>query len=1011
MALVICAVVGNVGRAEVSIAPDNTRQKIVISADVASHWQDGPRQKPRDVWLLKGNCSITQGLATVRGDEAVVWVERQGDFGNPTYTVIAYVNGRVVIGQQPASMKSAGLQNDLGASDTTKPWYGRLYSDFSPEFPIRSPVTAEPDAKPSIYRKAIERHAPPAGIERTQFTEFQPEQIPPPQFSAPVVGSRRVIFESRSGMGFESRGFQNPNNPDESVTIVSGGVRLRIDGLGRTVAGIRVGETLDIEADRVVIWMQGDAKSLLSGQADQAETVPLELYLEGDIIFREGDRIVYAQSMYYNVPAKTGTILNAEAITPVQNYAGALRLRANVLRMVGKDQFIAEGASVTTSRLAMPTYEFRAGTLVLVDAQAPEIDPISGAPAFDPQTGSPVIRHVQTVTSTNNVVFVEGVPVFYWPTLATDAREPTFYIQKAALKNDSIFGTSIETEWNLYQLLGWQDAPKDTDWSLSLDYLSKRGPAVGTKFTYERDFFFNRPERTFGLADAWFIDDDGLDTLGLDRMGLAPEEDIRGRILTRHRQELPNHWQLTAELGFITDRNFQEQFFEQEWDEQPDARSGFELKQTLENASLALAIDSRINDFFMETEQLPRVDHFWIGQSLWMDRLTWYEHTNVGYFRQNPASVPVDPSDRATFGFLPYEVPVEGERISTRQALELPLDTGPMKVVPFVLGEAAHWGETLDQDDLQRVYGQAGIRTSLPIWAVDPAIESHLLNLHGLSHKITLEGEFSVTDASEDLGEFPLYDEIDDNNVQHFRRRLAFQTFGGPPPVPPEFDERFYGVRRGLMDNVTGPTEIAEDLKVFRVGVRQRWQTKRGPPDNRRIIDWITLDTHAEIFPDEEENFGENIGLIDYDFRWHVGDRLTLLSDGAADFFSQGGKLFSVGASLNRPPRGNLFLGFRSLEGPINSNVLLASYSYRMAPKWASSFGLTYDLSNDGSMGETFTLTRIGESFLFSLGFNADQGRDNVGIAVALEPRFLPRTSFGKRTGIVVPPAGAFGIE
>jgi hypothetical protein len=1010
MALLIYAVVGNIGRAEVSIAPGDTRQKIVIAADEASHWQDGSLKNPRDVWLLKGNCSITQGQATVRGDEAVVWVERQGDFGNPTYTVVAYVDGRVTIGQS-VPVNSRETQNDHGASDKTRPWYGRLYSDYSPEFPIRGKVTAEPDEKPPIYQKALERHMPPAGIQRTQFTEFQPEQIPPPQFSPPVVGTRRVIAESRSGMGFESNTFPNPNNANESVSIVTGGVRIRIDGLGRTVAGIRVGETLDIEADRVVIWMQGDVQSLLSGQADQPETVPLELYLEGDIVFREGDRIVYAQSMYYNVPAETGTILNAEAVTPVQNYAGALRLRANVLRMVGKDQFIAEGASVTTSRLAMPSYEFRSGTLLLVDSQVPDVDPITGAPVFDSQTGSPVTRHLQTVTSTNNVVFVEGVPVFYWPTLATDAREPTFYIQKAALKNDSIFGTSIETEWNMYQLLGWQAPPKGTDWSISLDYLSKRGPAAGTKFTYDRDFLFNRPERTFGLADAWFVDDDGLDTLGLDRMALVPEEDIRGRILTRHRQELPNHWQLTAELGYITDRNFQEQFFEQEWDEQPDARSGIELKQTLENASLALAIDSRINDFFMETEQLPRVDHFWIGQSLWMDRLTWYEHTSAGYFRQNPASVPVDPLDRATFGFLPYEVPVEGERIATRQALELPLDTGPMKVVPFILGEASHWGETLDQEDLQRVYGQAGIRTSLPIWAVDPAIESHLFNLHGLSHKITLEGEFSVTDASEDLGAFPLYDEIDDNNVQHFRRRLAFQTFGGPPPVPLEFEERFYGVRRGLMDNVTGPTEIAEDLKVFRLGLRQRWQTKRGPPDNRRIIDWITLDTHAEIFPDEEENFGENIGLIDYDFRWHVGDRLTLLSDGAADFFSQGGKLFSVGASLNRPPRGNLFLGFRSLEGPISSNVLLASYSYRMAPKWASSFGLTYDLSNDGSMGETFTLTRIGESFLFSLGFNADQGRDNVGIAVALEPRFLPRTSFGKRTGIVVPPAGAMGIE
>ena len=141
------------------------------------------------------------------------------------------------------------------------------------------------------------------------------------------------------------------------------------------------------------------------------------------------------------------------------------------------------------------------------------------------------------------------------------------------------------------------------------------------------------------------------------------------RLLERYRSEI--HPKLTAELGFITDRNFLEQYFEQEWDEQPDQRTGIELKQTLDNAALAIALDARINEFFTETQQLPRVDHFWIGQSLWLDRLTWYEHTSAGYFRQDPASTPLDPRDAATFGLLPYEVPVEGERVATRQALEL----------------------------------------------------------------------------------------------------------------------------------------------------------------------------------------------------------------------------------------------------------------------------------------------------------------------------------------------------
>lgn len=1005
--VVILLLLRSSARADIQIAPADTRAKVTVAADKGYQWTEGAYE----VWLLEGNFAVRQGDSSVRGDSAVIWIDKQGQFPTSVHAVVAYVEGNVVIEQQGRTTTTghATATNSGTARQPSQspPWLGRLYSDHAPEIKAAA-VFKEPSAKPPVYRRAVERRFPQGDIQRTQFAESAPNVVP--QFPIAPAGTRRVQASERSSVPPSIQYQQNPNNPQEFAAIVTGGIRIRIDGPGLPVPGsVAVGRTVDIEADRVVVWSPSDIQTYFSGGANEDEMVPLELYLEGDIVFREGERVVYAQSMYYNVPQRSGVILNAEALTPLANYAGLVRLRADVLRQVSADQFVAEGASVTTSRLAMPSYEFRSGTLVFRDLQQPVTAAVTGEPIIDPLTGMPRIIHRQEVSSTNNVVYVEGLPVFYWPVLATDLRKPTFYIEELQLKNDDIFGNSVHTRWDTYQVLGITEPPEGTDWTFDVDYLSNRGLAGGTRFSYDRDFLFGSPERTAGLLDAWFVDDGGVDTLGLDRIGLIPTEEFRGRLLGRHRQELPNHWTLTAELGYITDRNFLEQFFEREWDDQKDQDTRIEIKRTVENQSLALELQPRINDFFLETERLPELNHFVIGQSLLMDRLTWYEHTTLGYLRQNPAAPATDLRD--PFSLLPYEAPVEGERVATRQALELPLDAGPMKVVPFALGELAHWGDDLTQDDLQRAYGQLGLRTSLPIWSVDPTVENHLFNLHGLAHKVTFEGQFSFTDASEDLAQLPLYDELDDNNIQQFRRRLPFQLYGGPGLVPPEFDERFYGVRRGLQDNVTGPIEIAEDLEVFRFGVRQRWQTKRGPPDNRRIIDWINFDTGLEVFPDEEDNFGENLGLADYDFRWHVGDRLTLLSTGAADFFSQGQKFFTVGGYLNRPPRGQIFLGFRSLEGPITSNVLLASFSYRMSPKWASSFGLTFDLGNDGALGENFTITRIGESFLFSVGVNADQTRDNVGLALSLEPRFLPRSSFSRRTGIQVAPAGAFGVE
>ena len=151
--------------------------------------------------------------------------------------------------------------------------------------------------------------------------------------------------------------------------------------------------------------------------------------------------------------------------------------------------------------------------------------------------------------------------------------------------------------------------------------------------------------------------------------------------------------------------------------------------------------------------------------------------------------------------------------------------------------------------------------------------------------------------------------------------------------------------------------------------------------------------------------------MLDYDFRWHVGDRLTLLSDGYADLFGQGLRTFSAGASIARPERGNFYIGYRSIEGPISSNILSGSLSYRMSEKWIATGGASFDFGRTGNIGQAFHLIRIGESALIRLGFNYDASRDNFGVNLAIEPRFLASSRLGRVGGVQVPPAGAYGLE
>ena len=987
--------------AQIEMPAADPNDRITVTAENANRWEQGSYE----VWLLRGDCHIRQGPVDARSDEAVLWIDHAEARSIRPHKVIAYLEGNVVVDRRhggPAHLQSGKRAHTI----TGKTWQGHFQSTA----PIQMRVSvAQPE--PAVYQRSIQfdRSDHHTLVKPAQFTVDTGG--PPPAEQVPP-GTRRIDIFQRSNVPIQASAFPDPQR-NEWVGVITSGVNMIIDGVQANVEGFAISGKIDISTDRLVIWSSGSEGLALSGTTLQRSDRSLEIYMEGNIVFRQGDLEIFAERMYYNATAERGIVLEAELFSPVPDFEGLVRLKADVLQILDRHHFQAFDASATSSRLGVPGYWFQSESLTFQDVQQPLINPFTGQAEFDLKTGEPIVDHQQQATSRNNFVYVGGVPVFYWPVLATNLDKPTYYVDQLRLRNDSVFGAQILADLDVYQLFGIRNPPEGTEWGLSLDYLSERGFGLGTNFTYARDGFLNLPGPNHGYFDAWGINDNEMDNLGRDRRALVPEEDLRGRVFWQHRHELSKGFQLSAELGVISDRNFLEQFYEREWDELKDQTTGLELKQILDNSSWSVTTDFRVNDFFTRTEWLPRLDHFRLGEPLLLDRITWHEHSHVGYANLETATTPLDPVDAAKFDPLAWEAPREGLRAATRQEIDWPFQAGPVKVVPYALGEVAHWGEVLSGDEMTRVYGQLGSRASLPIWRVDPGVQSALLNLNGLAHKVVFDADISWSEANRDLAMFPLYDPLDDDSVEHFRRRFFFDTFGGIAGgnVPLKFDERFYALRSGIQSWVTGPsTEIADDLMAARFGIRQRWQTKRGLPGQERIIDWILLDVEGVLFPNPgRDNFGQDLGLLDYNFRWHVGDRLTLLSDGMLDLFGDGLRTFTMGGFISRPERGNLYVGFRSIEGPFSSNIVTTSFNYRMSDKWISSFGTAFDFGPTGNIGQSLTLTRIGESFLVSIGLNADASRDNVGAHLAIEPRFMPRTR--RIAGIDVLPAGTLGIE
>ncbi len=1037
-------------------AADN-RDPIVVSATQAKRW----RQGQMDLWHFSGNAQIRQGGHQIDAEQLVVWA----DLNDPDQVkrLVVYAEGHAVVRwNAPAHEKADQIVDDT--------WLGRLFT--TAELDVRAPIRPDSnDPMPDVVGRAETAHkqqysadpfdtqnnaSPPAALAadpasasrnlestpppepmaipettgaagsmmiapQTGVMFASPQQIVPPvsQAPAPPQGAgpppltRVEIHPRQPSVPLNLKTIPS-DFPGEQILVANGGVRITIDS--RELAQIpelsqESSSRVFILADSVVAW----SNSLNPAQPDP-ENVRWEVYLEGNVVFAVGKRTIYADRMYYDATYKRGTILRAEFFTPTTEYRGLVRLKADVLQQLDDNSFQAFGAALTSSRLGVPRYWLQSDQLTVEGVPGLDVDPETGLANIDPQTGQLALRDRYFAESRGNRVYLADTPVFYWPSFRTSLDDPQFYVKSIKVGNDRIFGTQVKARFDMYQLFSFFRRVPGTEWTGAVDYLSDRGIGLGTDYEYTLPALFGIPGKAEGRYRSWFINDSGLDNLGADRRTVPLYTEMRGLVFLNHRQQFQPGFQLKAELGFLSDRNFLEQYYQQDWDWNKDMTTGLQLERLVGNQSFDLWGQARINDFFTQTTWAPRFDHHILGQSLLADRLVYFGHSQIGYAQFGTAEPPTTADELASWVPLAWEsAPASGVRAGTRHELDLPLNLGPLKLVPFVLADGTYWQEDLDGNDLSRVYGQTGARASLPFWRVDPAIQSTLFNINGLAHKVTLDAEFAYADASENFDRLPLYDPLDDDAQEFFRRRFAAYTFGIVPPanLPLEFDERYFALRSGIQGNVSSPTaEIADDLMTIRLGARNRWQTKRGLPGRENVIDWVSFDSGVTIFPKaDRDNFGEVAGLLNYDFRWFVGDRLSIVSDGFADFFSQGLKTVSVGADIHRPGIGDVYLGVRSIEGPISSNVLSARLNYRMSDKWGIQALSAYDFGSTGNIGQRVAAIYIGESFLFRFGVNFDVSRDNLGFIFGLEPRFLVRPQLFRPGGLALGPPSADFLE
>ena len=943
---------------------------ISISSQYGWRWEESGQV----ILFTRGKCRVTQGPTVLEADEMVLWGGAVESTEEEHLTI--YLEGDARLHEPDRTVSKPSM---LVALQTQS----KISCENIPE--DRSM------AENRTYKRGDERRrSSRKDLVQTQFAEVAP--LGPTlwddgglvlgQETMPVLIPREVTINPRDlGSDFKVHSdVDHQKQPPESMTTVQGGVTIVVKNIPIMLNGQLVLTLIELSADRAVIWTSSEGLGQPGGGFELDENTPFQVYLEGDIVVKQGNSVVSASHAFYDIRDRRGLLMNSELRTRIPELDTTLRVRADTIRQMSDTSFQAQNAWVSTSQLGRPGYRVQADFITIDDR------PNAWGPRVDPHTGQPLTT--QYLTSTNNTLFLEEIPVFYLPRLSGPIEDTPFPLKSASLGFSGMFGAEFTSVWSVDKLFGF-DLPPGVDWELLVDGYSKRGPAVGTRGDYDvYGQILGMPAHMTGQGLLYYVHDGGSDRLGLGRNNLAFPDPNRGRALHRNRMEFPFGVSLSSELSYFfnDDRNFLEQYYESEFDRGKDQENLVNLAVQNDHITGSLMFQTRLNDIFDQTEWLPRLDLTVLGQPLLNDAVSWSSHSWIGYGHIRPAQAPTNPND--TFDPLPYFPDVQGLVTGTRHELSLPFQVGPVKVAPYALGEAAYWQQDMTADDRSRLYGSAGVRASVEFWRAVPEIQSSIFGLNGLAHKVVLDADYSYSRSSQSLSDIPQYNSFDEDAQERFRERFLDLEFGGA--LPAQFDPRFYAVRSGAGQSVTSAyQELVDNQQVLRLGLRQRWQTKEGPIERQRIKDWMSLDLEASVFPNaNRDNFGETLGLLTGRYLWQVGERTQLLANAIVDPFHDGQRVWNAGVLTQRGPRGSLYVGVRQVQaGPINSSLLTGSFSYRMSEKWVSTFGAAYDLAEGRDRGQSLTITRVGEYMLFHLGTGYDRSRNNVSLNFMIEPR------------------------
>ena len=783
---------------------------------------------------------------------------------------------------------------------------------------------------------------PPAVVDARQL---EPDESDPAKADAQRSPLRAPAAEGEVFLNAGQIVAQKNNDGGDHMVMLS-------DGLVIMYHDPKTKLSLNLKAESGVIFVDPSAGDSIGGSELDASAIR-GIYLEDNVIASDGQYTIRGPKVFYDLAANRAIVLDAVMYTWDEKASIPIYVRADSLRQESKNQWSAVGAKLTTSEFFVPHFSIGMDRLTIAQQQT-----VSGTGYSFAAEG----------TSMN----VGKVPVFKWPKLAGSAADVP--LKSAGVTTNSRRGIVMSTDWDLLNLMNI-DAPEGIDASMSIDGMTERGVGIGLDVDY--DF-----ARTMGEFDGYFMFDEGKDKPG-GRREVSSDDEFRGTVDWKHRHYLDDNWELSLEFGYVSDETFLEEFFRQEAYGEKEYETSIYLKKQEEDAAFTFLSVYHPFDHMPQVSQLqtpgykvekyPEIQYYQIGTPLLNDKLTWYSENRAGLMAQvlprvSPRRLGFNQAESiALFGIMAgnsFASDLSGAgyddstltRGDTRQEIQMPLRSGPINVVPYVVGRVTayddHFADFSGNDENTRLWGGGGVRFSTAFSNVYRDVDSLLFDLHEIRH--TMEPMVDLFYASSNVSQedLPVYD---------------------------------YDV------------ESLADGGTTRVGLRQIFSTKRGGPGMWRSVDFLRVDTDFVKQHDDDfaspipEYFGyrPEYSLVgDHlwsEIAWAATDALQVVANTTAPYDPGQVLQWNAGLVYDHTPRFSSFVQARSID-ILDSTILRYGVEYLFTPKYHVALSHAFDFEHQGTRSIAMTVTRRLPRWLLIVGANYDPIGDITSIGVAIAP-------------------------